>query len=141
MNYQFKWRVIEPWSEPDGVNVHSPSKSILSWDDMKNFTPGSQTVKFCQEIAYLGEVGSRRKKFCVQLRKHKRKAFREFKRKLQNKVSENGQSISCHKGCVFCCDELNLASLGECELIVFYLYNNRELMSYFLNSFSFWFMQ
>ena len=50
-----------------------------------------ESVKFCQEIAYLGEVGSRRKKFCVQLRKHKRKAFRELKRKLQIKVIEDGQ--------------------------------------------------
>lgn len=98
-----------------------------------------ESVKFCQEIAYLGEVGSRRRKFCVQLRKHKRKVFRELKRKLQTKVSEDGQSISCHKGCVFCCDELISASLGECELIVFYLYSNREVMSNFLNSFSFWF--
>ena len=54
MNYQFKWRVIEPWSEPDGVNFFSPSKSILSWDDMKNFTPGSRTVKFVQDCKKWG---------------------------------------------------------------------------------------
>jgi len=49
MDYQFKWRIIEPWSEPDGANFHSPSRSFLNWDDMKNFTPGSRTVKFVKD--------------------------------------------------------------------------------------------
>ena len=54
MNYQFKWRIIEPWNEPDGVNIHSPSRSFLTWEDMKKFTPGSRTVKFVQDCKKWG---------------------------------------------------------------------------------------
>jgi len=54
MDYHLKWRVIEPWCEPDGVNVHSPSKSFLSWEDMRNFTPGSKTVRFVEDCVEWG---------------------------------------------------------------------------------------
>ena len=57
MDYIFKWRIIEPWCEPDGQNYHSPSKSFLSWKDMKDFTPGSPTVKFVEDCKRWGYNG------------------------------------------------------------------------------------
>ena len=56
MSY-FKWRIIEPWNDPDGMNVWSPSKSFLTWEDMKNPRPGTKTASFvkdCREWGYNG---------------------------------------------------------------------------------------
>jgi len=33
---KFKWRIIEPWLDPDGKELFSHGGSILTWDAMLN---------------------------------------------------------------------------------------------------------
>ena len=54
MSSVFKWRVIEPWSTPDGVNVHSPSKSFLSWADMRSPTAETKAARFVRDCRRWG---------------------------------------------------------------------------------------
>ncbi len=54
MSESFKWRVIEPWSEPDGINVFSSTKSFLTWKEMQNPVPGTRTVQFVEDCIRWG---------------------------------------------------------------------------------------
>src|SRR3990172_7036990 len=40
-NFAFKWRVIEPWHEPDGRTFFSHRGNIFTWGGMRDPWPGS----------------------------------------------------------------------------------------------------
>jgi len=52
-----------------------------------------------------------------------------------------GKSISCHKGCTICCDELIRSSLQESEAIAYYLYHNDSALDLFIKAFPRWFSE
>ncbi len=97
-----------------------------------------RSIRFNQEIAYIGNVGRKRKEFCIQYYERKVKTFPEIYKIQSALATKRGQAITCHKGCPFCCNELVMASLGECELIVYYLYSHEEAMKAFVKGFPSW---
>lgn len=99
------------------------------------------SIRFNREIAYLGGIGRRREAFCRHYQDHKQKLFNALRKEQENQANKRGQTISCHKGCAFCCNELVSASLGECELIVFYLYHHEEVLNAFVRAFPVWLEQ
>ena len=53
-SFAFKWRIIEPWHEPDGISVFSHGGNIFTWDDMTQLDPASPLGRY---VAQLGEWG------------------------------------------------------------------------------------
>jgi Fe-S-cluster containining protein len=96
------------------------------------------SIQFNREIAYLGEIGHRREEFCERYLKFKQRFIDAINTEQEEFASKQGQTISCHKGCAFCCGQLIQASLGECELIVFYLYHNEDVLNSFVRAFPSW---
>lgn len=95
-------------------------------------------IRFNQEIAYLGRIGRRRKEFCERFLDHKQRLLEQIDREQKEQAAARSQTISCHRGCAFCCNEWISASLGECELIVFHLYKHQEIMNAFAKAFPLW---
>jgi len=50
-----------------------------------------------------------------------------------------GKEISCHKGCVSCCDEVVSVRIQESEAIIYHLYQSDEALSTFMRNFPAWY--
>lgn len=96
------------------------------------------TLKLNKEIAYKGRIGRQRKDFCVNYIKHKQKTFKEIEIEQNERVADSGATITCQKGCSFCCVENVQASLQECEAIVYYLYQYGTIFRAFLQEYPQW---
>jgi len=92
-----------------------------------------------REIAYLGKTGLKRKRFCINYAEYKQRTLEEVAEQQSREAARTGDSISCHKGCYFCCGELVCCSLQESELIVYNLYQNQQKLESFLQLFPVWF--
>ena len=99
------------------------------------------SIQLNREIAYVGQVGRRREEFCLRYIRHKRELLKKFSKQQQEQASARGQTISCHIGCSFCCNEFIWASLQECESIVYYLYHRQAALATFINAFPSWLSQ
>lgn len=95
-------------------------------------------IRLNREIAYRGNVGRKRQDFCISYIEHKKSAVKEIEQDLLEQTKARGETITCHKGCCFCCSQHVSASLQECEAIVYYLYNNEAILSYFLEAYPRW---
>lgn len=104
-------------------------------------TQAESAISFNRDIAYVGVVGRRREGFCKRFLEHKRKQIEAINAGQRDETLKRGQTVSCHEGCAFCCNEFVEASLGECELIVFYLYQNEVALNMFIKAFPSWLEQ
>ena len=89
-------------------------------------------------IAYKGDLGRSRETFCVDYIAAKKETIHKLESDLLQKVASSGKSISCSKGCAYCCLLFVVASLQECESIVYYLYHHEEVLRQFLRAFDSW---
>ncbi len=96
------------------------------------------SIQFIREIAYIGKIGRRREEYCKHYLKFKQRIIDEILTEQNKFASQQGQIVSCQKGCAFCCGQLIQASLGECELIVYYLYNHEWILNAFIKAFPLW---
>ena len=48
--FAFKWRVIEPWHEPDGVSFFSTAGNIFTWADMLDTQPTSALYRYVEQV-------------------------------------------------------------------------------------------
>ncbi|MCL2150412.1 MAG: YkgJ family cysteine cluster protein [Dehalococcoidia bacterium] len=88
--------------------------------------------------AYAGEIGSRRAEFCRSYTFHKREALAEISARLSREAQAAGNTLSCHQGCASCCYVYVVASLQECEAIVYYLYQHPSVLQHFQGTFQTW---
>jgi Fe-S-cluster containining protein len=86
----------------------------------------------------MGEIGRRREAFCRQYSRLKKSRLPEAEDQIRQAVSAAGKTISCSKGCGHCCSLFVIASLQECECLVYHLYNNRDELIHFIESFQSW---
>jgi hypothetical protein len=101
-------------------------------------TKGIDLFKLNKEIAYKGSIGRKRKKFCIDYIKKKRKIIKELQAAQIQAATKNGEKITCQKGCSYCCLLFMQASIQECEAIVYYLYHNEIALSTFLSNYKDW---
>lgn len=91
-----------------------------------------------REIAYKGKIGQMRKDFCIGYIKHKQEVIRGIEKTQLEMAGAKGETITCRKGCQYCC-VLNVdASIQEGEAIVYYLYQNEGVLSNFLQAYATW---
>ncbi len=91
-----------------------------------------------REAAYMGEIGRRREAFCRQYTRLKKSRLPEAEEQIRQAVSAAGKTISCGKGCGHCCSLFVIASLQECECLVYHLYHNQAELVHFVDSFQSW---
>ncbi len=89
-------------------------------------------------VAYKGAVGRARAEFCQDYAARKQAQIAAIGAKLHDDLAAQGQAISCGRGCAHCCHLFVVASLQECEAIVYYLYEHEEVLQHFLQSFPAW---
>lgn len=99
------------------------------------------SIRFNAKIAYLGAIGRKRQAFCIKYIKHKRKLIELISNKQIQAAQINSKTISCHKGCCYCCDEIFSISIQEGEAIVYYLYQHQNALNAFIQAFPRWLSQ
>jgi Fe-S-cluster containining protein len=90
------------------------------------------------DIAYKGRLGRQREEFGIQYTKTKQETLKKIEQKQTAWAQARGETITCHKGCAFCCTQHIPASLHECEAIVYYLYQNEKVLRFFLLAYARW---
>ena len=48
--FAFKWRVLEPWHEPDGLSLFSRAGNIFTWKDMLEHHPSSPLSRYIGQV-------------------------------------------------------------------------------------------
>lgn len=89
-------------------------------------------------IAYKGKIGKMREDFCIRYIKHKKEVIKVIVRNLTNEVTAKGETITCHKGCSYCCSQYIGGTLQEVEAIVYYLYNHETILNSFIKKYPEW---
>jgi len=100
--------------------------------------PDYFSINRARAVAYKGSVGRLREAFCIDYTTFKKKVILEIENELKQEVASRGKTISCSKGCSYCCFPVVVASLQDCECIVYYLYHNDEALENFIQAFSGW---
>ena len=88
--------------------------------------------------AYQGAVGRQRETFCIDYTALKKAKIAEIENSLKQRTASAGKTISCSPGCGFCCQQYIVASLKECEGIVYYLYGHDKALEHFIKAFDNW---
>lgn len=89
-------------------------------------------------VAYAGKIGKMREDFCVHFIGIKKEIIKFIEKDLSDKVSARGETITCHKGCSYCCSQFIGVPLEEVEAIVYYLYNHETIFNSFIKSYPTW---
>lgn len=99
-----------------------------------------QSIEWNKQKAYSGKLGLQRELFCREYLKEKNKTIETLEESQVNEAKLMKTSITCKKQCKFstCCMEYVEASIQECEVIVYYLYNHPEALSQFLKNYPAW---
>jgi hypothetical protein len=95
-------------------------------------------VELSRDIAYRGKIGRRRRDFCINYIDKKREILFKTKQAQDKRAAVLGKTISCKKGCHYCCSAYVEAWVQECEAIVFYLYENPAILKTFLDKYPKW---
>ena len=106
--------------------------------DVINIDKALDSIRFNAKIGYIGTIGRRRKAFCSQYIEHKRKLIELISNKQIQEMKSIGKTVSCRKGCSFCCDEIFSVSIQEGEAIVYYLYQHENALHTFVQAFPRW---
>ncbi len=61
-----------------------------------------------------------------------------LEREVLDQTERDGEIITCHKGCAYCCSVYIEATLKECEAIVYHLYQNEKALASFLRQYPGW---
>jgi len=103
-----------------------------------DYTKAIKSIDLVKRLAYLGHIGRRRKEFCYHYVAQKEIALAKMETTQIQAMYATGESISCHKGCYYCCAERVKASLQECEAIVYFLYQNESVLTSFIKAYPRW---
>ena len=98
-----------------------------------------ESVAYHRRMAYIGSIGRKRKEFCTRYSAYKSKTLQSLAGRQVEEAKSLGKTVSCHKGCSFCCDYLVAVSIQESEAIVHYLYENEGALNAFLDRYPTWY--
>jgi hypothetical protein len=110
---------------------------LLSGFTGAGFSAESQ-FRLNKVIAYKGMIGRLREQYCEHYVAHKQNVIGVMENSLRQEVAANNEVISCGRACIECCHLFVLATLQECEAIVYWLYKHPDLLLSFLRSFEVW---
>ncbi len=99
---------------------------------------GMDSIRLNREIAYKGDIGKRRQDFCIDYIEKKKGIIKEIQADQAQAAAKDGETITCPKGCTYCCLLYMQASVQECEAIVYHLYHNESVLATFLDNYRDW---
>ena len=83
-------------------------------------------------------VSKTRSEFCADYLKQKQAVFLRLEREVLDQTQRDGEIITCHRGCAYCCYVYVEATPKECEAVVYHLYQNEEVLISFLRQYPDW---
>jgi Fe-S-cluster containining protein len=95
-------------------------------------------LRINSEIACDSVVWKQRLEFCANYLRHKQSIFVRLEREVLDQTERDGEIITCHRGCAYCCSVYIEATLKECEAIVYHLYQNEKTLESFLRRYPNW---
>jgi hypothetical protein len=132
-------------SRNDPCPCNSGKKYKKCCGQLSGFTtagPAAESrIRLNKVIAYKSATGRLREQFCEQYVAHKQKTIGVMVGYIQQEVAANNEVISCGRGCIECCHQVVIASLQECEAIVYWLYRHPDLLLNFLHNLEVWSQQ
>lgn len=101
---------------------------------------GSPTgyLEINRQIAYKGKIGKMRRDFCVTFLQNKKDEIKNIEKTQIEMAASRGETVTCQKGCSYCCLQYVDASIQEAEAIVYYLYENDTILNNFLRAYPGW---
>ncbi len=96
------------------------------------------TVARNRSTAYAGEIGRRRLQFCLDYTAYKQETLLRGAKLLREDAAASGESITCQKGCSYCCSLYVFATLQDAECIVYHLYRHESALKHFLSAYQLW---
>ena len=109
--------------------------------DLIHLDKALDSVHFNAQIAYLGSIGRQRRAFSIEYTEHKTKLIELISDAQTQMAQSHGKTVSCHRGCFYCCDEVFSISIQEGEAIVYYLYQHQDALDAFIQAFPRWLAQ
>ena len=99
-----------------------------------------ELIDFNRLNAYKGKLGRSRELFCITYLKHKKNIINNIVNGQIQDATYKQNTITCSKKCTYstCCMEYVEATIQECELIVYYLYNHKEALSNYIKNYQSW---
>jgi hypothetical protein len=91
-----------------------------------------------QKEAHQGAYGQWRRGYCRSYRATADEILRQIRLEQRNFAGSEGATISCLRGCAYCCSHYISVSLGHGLLITDFLYSNPAAMSAFTRSYPGW---
>jgi Fe-S-cluster containining protein len=91
--------------------------------------------------AFSGILGAKRKEYLENYSKEKMAGIREVEQEQRAKAKANNESLSCRKGCNYCCYFFTQATRRECEAIAFYLFHHENVLRSFIDNYPAWRME
>jgi hypothetical protein len=85
-----------------------------------------------------GDYGKWRKDFCLQYLDALVQARENTHNALLASLAASDETISCRKGCIYCCFQYVTVSLAQAMVITDYLYGRKELLKQFLSNYAQW---
>ncbi len=98
----------------------------------------TDSIALNKEIAYKGAIGRKREKFCREFMAMQQKVYAQISDRQNEMVSAKLETISCKKGCAYCCVFFVSATVQEAEAIVYHLYQNKSKLDAFLKNYPVW---
>jgi Fe-S-cluster containining protein len=83
-------------------------------------------------------IGKNRSEFYANYLRQKQAVFSRLEREAFDQSQRDHETISCRKGCAHCCCVYIEATRKECEAIVYYLYQNEEVLISLLKRYPDW---
>ena len=100
--------------------------------------PKLSTLDLSRQIAYAGDLGGERKKWCEDFIIWKTAQLDKISAEQSRTEASTGRRISCSKGCWFCCCHHVGATLQECDAIVYWLHAHDDVRAAFLMRYHDW---
>ena len=101
-------------------------------------TVSTDPVALNREAAYAGDIGCRRRQFCLDYTLYKKATLTQGENMLREMVASRGDTISCRKGCPKCCRLYVTATLQEAECITYFLYQHETVLQHFITAYRDW---
>lgn len=97
----------------------------------------ARQIKNIRGKAYIGVDGARRKQFCGEYKKMLPQIYSNLYNAYIETLQE-GEQISCNKGCFYCCYQHVSVNTAHGILIVDYLYSHDVVLKNFLSNYPQW---
>lgn len=117
-----------------------PQEHLHTIQEVSNTSnlPTLEQIAISRAVAYAGELGRKREKFCEEYARFKTHKINEIQNLLAKDIESKHLSNTCSRGCSACCSQFIVVSLQEAETIAYFLYQNEAQLKNFIAALPAW---